>query len=85
MSISVVATGFVVEGPSNCSGTKPRVVFVLDPFPGLPGVPGGARLRGRVSRTGPGAMGPRAMSVRPATLSMGSPESDSSQATRPTR
>jgi hypothetical protein len=37
MSISVVATGFVVEGPSNCSGTKPRVVFVLDPFPGLPG------------------------------------------------
>jgi hypothetical protein len=33
MSISVVATGLVAEGPSQLRGEAARVVFVLDPFP----------------------------------------------------
>jgi hypothetical protein len=37
MSISVVATGLVVEGPSRLLGEEARVVFVLDPFPGSQG------------------------------------------------
>jgi hypothetical protein len=37
MSISVVATGLVVEGPAPLRGKDARVVFVLDPFPGSQG------------------------------------------------
>jgi hypothetical protein len=33
MSISVVATGLVVEGPTRLLGEDARVVFVLDPSP----------------------------------------------------
>jgi hypothetical protein len=37
MSISVVATGLVVEGPAPLRGEDARAVFVLDPFPGSQG------------------------------------------------
>jgi hypothetical protein len=37
MSISVVATGLVVEGPAPLRGKDARVVFVLDPFPASQG------------------------------------------------
>ena len=36
MSISVVATGLVVEGPAPLLGEDAKAVFVLDPFSGLP-------------------------------------------------
>jgi hypothetical protein len=37
MSVSVVATGLVVEGPAPLRGKDARVVFVLDPFPASQG------------------------------------------------
>jgi len=37
MPIRVVATGRVAEGPSQLLGEDAWMVFVLDPFPGLPG------------------------------------------------
>jgi hypothetical protein len=37
MSISVVATGLLIEGPSQLLGEEARLVFVLDPFPGPQG------------------------------------------------
>lgn len=37
MPIRVVATGRVADGPTHLLGEDSWMVFVLDPFPGLPG------------------------------------------------